>query len=41
MMAVYANVESRVGQVHNHELYSKSFLDQSLSEFEKKIEELE
>lgn len=34
MMAIYANVENRVGSVHSHPLYSEPFLEHSLKEYE-------
>lgn len=41
MMAIYANVEARVGAIHTHPLYSQDFLEESLKEYEIKIKELE
>ena len=34
MMAIYANVEARVGPIHTHELYNQPFLDESLIKYE-------
>ena len=41
MMAIYANVESRVGPVHNHPLYSLPFADHCLDDYEERIREME
>jgi len=40
VMAIYANIEERVGSIHTNPLYSQSFLDQTLVEYQKKIEQL-
>ena len=41
MMAIYANIESRVGPVHGHPLYSLPFVDHCLADYEEKIKEME
>lgn len=33
MMAIYANIESRVGSVHDHELYKQPFVDHCLADY--------
>jgi ABC-type multidrug transport system fused ATPase/permease subunit len=40
MMAIYSNVEDRVGPVHSHPLYSEPFLEHCLADYQAKIEEL-
>ena len=41
MMAIYANVEERVGPVHSHPLYTQPFLEHSIKKYEEQIQELE
>jgi hypothetical protein len=33
MMAIYSNVEARVGPIHSHPLYKQAFLEETLKEY--------